>query len=131
MLKPGGNVDCWCGKCKMLLAHTIEAMVGEKPARVQCNTCKAQHGYKATAPKEATGKPRTRAPGKGRATRYETLIKGKNAGSPKRYSSSDTYESGDVVEHPTFGVGAVTGLRDTTKIEVLFDGGLKILIHRR
>ena len=28
-LKPGGNVDSWCGKCSMMLAHTIEAMVGD------------------------------------------------------------------------------------------------------
>ena len=50
MLKPGGNVDSWCGKCKLILAHTIEALVGDKPARVHCNTCKAQHSYKPYEP---------------------------------------------------------------------------------
>ena len=118
----------------MILAHTIEAMVGEKPARVQCNTCKSQHGYKPNAPKEASGKTRSTEPGKpakGRASRYETLLKGKNASSAKPYTTSDEYEQGDVVAHPTFGVGAVVALRDATKIEVLFDSGLKVLVHRR
>jgi len=45
-LKVGGEVDAVCGRCKMTLAHTILAMVGTKPVRVQCNTCGAQHGYR-------------------------------------------------------------------------------------
>src|SRR6267142_1173040 len=59
MLKLGGNVDCWCGKCNMILAHTIEAMVKDKPARVHCNTCKAQHTYKPNKPGETSRRPRT------------------------------------------------------------------------
>ena len=44
--KVGSDIDSWCGKCKRILAHTVEAMVGDKPARVNCNTCKSQHfGY--------------------------------------------------------------------------------------
>ena len=37
--KTGGEVDCFCTRCKMVLAHTILAMVGDRPARVKCNTC--------------------------------------------------------------------------------------------
>src|SRR6185503_7662127 len=95
--KPGSNIDSWCGKCKMILAHTIEAMVGDKPARVHCNTCKSQHSYKASAPGSAS-KPRApREPGatrvtKPRASRFESLLKGKDIGAAKNYSSKDTYE---------------------------------------
>jgi hypothetical protein len=60
MLKPGGNVDSWCGKRKLILAHTIEVMAGDKPARVHCNTCKAQHSYKPYEPGEARGQVRKR-----------------------------------------------------------------------
>ena len=84
MLRPGGNVDSWCGKCKMLLAHTIEAMVGDRPARVHCNTCKSPHGYKPHAPGEAGTAPR--APAKPRSTRYQTLLKGKDMAEAKTYS---------------------------------------------
>src|SRR5438874_2877131 len=89
----GGTIDSWCGKCKMVLAHTIEAMVGDKPARVHCNTCQAQHTYKPKEPTKST-------PGKGRLTRSQTLLKGNTP--PKAYSPQDNYKPGDVVQHPTF-----------------------------
>jgi hypothetical protein len=139
MLKPGGNVDSWCGKCKLILAHTIEAMVGDKPARVHCNTCQAQHSYKPHEPGEAPQRARKSdagtslgpQPGKGRANRYQTLLRGKNMALAKRYSPKDHYALGDVVEHPSFGVGVAIALKDGTKIEVLFDDGSKVLIHGR
>src|SRR5438876_4707928 len=67
MLKPGGNVDSWCGKCKLVLAHTIEAMVGDKPVRVHCNTCKSQHSYKPNPPGATPRRSQPREPGNGPA----------------------------------------------------------------
>ena len=139
MLKPGGNVDSWCGKCKLILAHTIEAMVGDKPARVHCNTCKAQHSYKPYEPGAAPRQARAREaggsleprPAKARASRYQILLRGKNMALAKRYSPKDNYAPGDVVEHPNFGVGVAIALKDGTKIEVLFDNGSKVLIQGR
>src|SRR5436190_4368870 len=85
--KLGGNIDSWCGKCKLVLAHTIEAMVGDKPARVHCNTCGSQHSYKPNPPGTATRKsaPRDPAAGppvrvsKGRTSRYQSLLNAKGA----------------------------------------------------
>ncbi len=136
MLKPGGNVDSWCGKCKLVLAHTIEAMVGDKPARVHCNTCKAQHTYRPNEPRKApagreagaTGGPQVSKP---RGNRYQTLLKGKDMALAKRYSPKDNYEQGDVLQHPSFGIGVTISVRDSTKIEVLFDQGPKVLVHGR
>ena len=45
----GGEVVAFCTKCRMDLAHTIIAMDGTKPARVQCNTCNGQHNYRGKA----------------------------------------------------------------------------------
>lgn len=139
VLKVGGNVDSWCGKCNLMLAHTIEAMVGDKPARVHCNTCQSQHGYKPYKPGEAPRQVREREergpmgpqPGKARASHYQELLKGKNMALAKRYSPKDKYAPGDVVEHPSFGVGVATALKDGTKIEVLFEDGPKVLVHGR
>jgi hypothetical protein len=47
------------------------------------------------------------------------------------YSTSDKYQQGDVVEHSLFGRGAVTAIKDGSKIEVLFQTGPKTLIHGR
>src|SRR5438094_5919082 len=106
--KPGGTIDSWCGKCKLVLAHTIEAMVGDKPARVHCNTCKSQHAYKPNPPSPPRkARPREAGdvspapPTRTRATRYQTLLKDKSAATAKAYSPKEQYEPGDVLEHPT------------------------------
>src|SRR5438067_14243 len=132
--KLGGTVDSWCGKCKMILAHTIEALVGDKPARVHCNTCQSQHSYKAHAPTPATRTARTREPGaapKTRATKYQTLLRDKEAAVAKNYSFKEVYEPGDVLEHPNFGRGVATAVKEGNKVEVLFESGSKVLIHGR
>ena len=49
----------------------------------------------------------------------------------KSYSSKNTYSPGDVFEHPIFGLGVTTAVKDGTKIEVLFETGSKVLIHGR
>jgi hypothetical protein len=135
MLKPGENVDSWCGKCKRILAHTIEAVVGDKLARVLCNTCKAQHGYKANEPSSVSRQlRRTQAdaaprPARTRANRYQQLLKEKDKAGARSYSIKDRYAEGDVLEHPNFGFGVATAVKDGTKIEVLFESGTKVLIH--
>ena len=139
MLKPGGDVDSWCGKCKRILAHTIEAMVGDKPARVHCNTCNAQHSYKPHEPGGAPRQVRQREAGDGlgppppkaRASRYHVLLKGKDMALAKNYSTKDSYALGDVLQHPSFGFGVATAVKDGTKIEVLFENGPKVLVHGR
>jgi hypothetical protein len=127
--RPGGTIDSWCGKCKLMLAHTIEAMVGNKPARVHCNTCQSQHAYKASEPGKTTGRAPT---GKPRQSRYKVLLNdSNNAEAARSYSPKETYQPGDVLKHPSFGLGVTTAVKDQTKIEVLFEGGVKLLIHGR
>jgi len=136
--KPGGNIDSWCGKCKLMLAHTIEAMVGDKPARVHCNTCGSQHSYKpnpaGTTRKSASGDAsgtERRPPTRGRASKYQSFFNARGTADAKVYSPKDRYEEGDVLDHPTFGRGVATSVKDATKIEVLFEIGSKTLIHGR
>ncbi len=138
--RPGGTIDSWCGKCKLILAHTIEAMVGNKPARVHCNTCGAQHTYKPNEPGKTPSRqasphePDTGsgpAPVRARASRYKTLLKGSDMAAAKSYSPKERYQPGDVLQHPSFGFGVATAVKDGTKIEVLFEGGSKLLVHGR
>jgi hypothetical protein len=100
-------------------------MVGDKPARVHCNTCHSQHAYKASEPGKTTARAQT---GKPRQSRYKVLLN-ENTDAPKSYSPKETYQPGDVLKHPSFGLGVTTAVKDGTKIEVLFEGGVKLLIH--
>jgi hypothetical protein len=119
----------------MVLAHTIEAMVGDKPARVSCNTCRSQHSYKANPPgsssKKASAGGTVRAPRTTKANRYQTLLNANSSSAPKNYSPSTKFEAGDVLDHPVFGRGVATAVKEETKVEVLFESGSKILIHAR
>ena len=134
--KIGSDIDSWCGTCQLVLAHTIEAMVGDKPARVHCNTCKSQHSYNPTPPDSAPRqrdalKGQTRPPARARANRYQALLREKDSAVAKPYSPKDKYEPGDVLEHATFGRGVATAVKDGSKIEVLFQTGSKTLVHGR
>jgi len=61
--------------------------------------------------------------------RFQSLLKAKNTASAKAYSPKNKYEAGDVLEHPTFGLGVTTAVKDGTKIVVLFESGSKTLVH--
>ena len=124
----GGTIDSWCGKCKLILAHTIEAMVGTRPARVHCNTCNSQHSYKPSEPGKTVPRSQTAKP---RVSRYQGLLNGSNPDKAKAYSPKEKYQSGDVLKHPSFGIGVTTAVKDETKIEVLFESGSKLLVHGR
>jgi hypothetical protein len=121
----------------MMLAHTIEAMVGDKPARVSCNTCKSQHSYKPNPPRTEVRSDVKRETGAGTraaragANRYQNLLKTKDTAAAKTYSPANKYEAGDVLDHSKFGLGVVMSVREGTKIEVRFENGLKTLVQAR
>lgn len=141
--KVGGEVDSLCGKCKMTLAHTILAMVGDKVARVQCNTCGAQHAYRGpqassstvkvprvSAAKSAAGRSSAASAVQKVSVSFEQLLSQKDASLARRYSPKDTYAQEDLIEHPTFGYGIVTAARPD-KVTVLFKMDEKTLVHGR
>ena len=111
----------------MLLAHTIEAMVGDKPKRVTCNTCKSQHAYKAQAAKTSST-PRL---GKSAASKHQSALKASSSAVAKPYSQTSKYQAGDILDHLTLGRGVTTAVKEGAKIEVLFESGLKTLVHAR
>jgi hypothetical protein len=134
----GGNVDAWCNRCGLMLAHTIEAMVSGTIKRVHCNTCQGQHVYRGHAPGEgATPKPKGRATtpkksgGTLRASDYDSYLKGREANQTRRYSPRSTFAAGELIDHPKFGLGVATAVKDGGKLDILFPDGPRTLIHGR
>lgn len=140
--KAGSIVDGWCTKCKLVLAHTVEAMVDGKITRVHCNTCKGQHAHRAAAP--ATRGATKTSPAKGtksaarkaadkpaKRSEYETLLRGRTGATARTYATSERFAAGELIKHPSFGLGVVTGERDSVKIDVQFADGPKVLMHGR
>jgi hypothetical protein len=140
--KVGGEVDAFCTRCRLTLAHTILAMVGTKIARVRCNTCNGDHVFR-SAP-GTTDKPSPSARSSGGGTKaprarssaekiiisFEEQLAGKDIANAPRYSPKDTYKPDQVIQHPTFGLGLVTGVRED-KVDITFKSETKTLIHGR
>ena len=133
----GKDVDSWCTKCKLILAHTVEAVVGGRITRVHCNTCGGQHAYRARPPGESSGTTRARGTrsSSGRAAPaavlYADVLRGRDANTARAYDTGERFAERELIRHPSFGLGVVTALKDVNKIEVLFPDGAKTLIHRR
>lgn len=135
--KIGGNIDSWCIKCKLMLAHTIETIVDGKPKRTHCNTCKHAHVYRAFEPgtqkkaRASAAAAKDKSTPKTKASDYATYMEGRDPATARRYSMSGAFVAGELMNHPKFGIGVTVALKDTTKIEVLFEDGPKVLVHNR
>jgi len=139
VLAVGNEIDSWCTKCKLMLAHTIQAMSDGTIEKVVCKTCNGKHKYRPNPPKSRTKKASTSATKK-KATRrrkkdpaviWEEALEGKDMSQPKTYAMDAVFTEDDILEHPTFGVGLITEVRAEGKMEVLFKDGPKLLVYDR
>lgn len=135
--KTGGEVDAFCTKCQLTLAHTILAMVGTKIARVRCNTCGGDHAMRgqpgstsrSSTPRSSTA--RTRATKEEKVViSFEQRLGERDAASARTYSPKERFALDEVIRHPTFGLGIVTAVR-VDKIDIDFKAAQKTLIHGR
>ncbi len=122
----GDRIDSYCGRCKMMLAHTVETIEGGKIKKCHCNTCGAQHAYRPKPPKRIPGMPAVPEP-----SDYDKLIKAQDADKAKKYKTSDRFQPTELINHATFGLGIVLTCKESNKIEVLFQDGAKTLVHGR
>jgi len=129
----GGDVDAWCSKCKMELAHTIIAMVDELPKKVKCNTCNAKHNYRLKPVVKSAGKIRKtggkRKSGLSNLKIYESHLAGFDLSRATKYKMESSFTQDEVIDHPHFGSGIVVSVVDSKKIEILFKDGPRILVQ--
>ncbi|HEX9400706.1 MAG TPA: hypothetical protein VF912_11405 [Anaeromyxobacter sp.] len=134
MIKVGGEVDAFCTKCELTLAHTVHAVVSGKPVKVECNTCHGVHRYRDANGRVTSARPpKSERPSRARpeVVPFETLLASKSVADAHPYSAKRTYAMDDVLDHPTFGRGFVSGVREAGKIEVTFRSDVKVLVHGR
>jgi hypothetical protein len=134
MLKVGGEVDAFCTRCDLTLAHTIIAMVDGRPVKVECNTCHAVHRFRGATPSggsKGTGiKAVTRVPrAKPEVVSFDQLLAAKDMSTSRPYSPKTLFEVDQVIQHPIFGTGFVSVVRDGGKMEVVFRTDIKVLVH--
>ncbi len=129
----GRSCEAWCTRCKAESEHTVIAMVGDLPKRVECDSCHSQHNYRLApkqrkqAEKKASGSPQT-----GRKnSRWERLLSADGNPEAKLYSMTERFQTDEVVDHKSLGIGIVERVQPGNKIEVLFESGKKLLVHGR
>jgi hypothetical protein len=128
----GKEINAFCGKCKMERTHTIAAMDADGTVRkVTCSMCGGNHNYR----QKSAATPKVgRTPGaNGRGTRTRSKESAPFSPDPKRpvraYNMDSSFSTGDVINHPKFGLGSVELTRLPNKIEVRFQEGKKVLLH--
>lgn len=130
------NVIAVCTKCKLELNHVVVShnMAGIVE-RVKCHTCGTEHKYRSEKKKES--KKSLKNPKKGTRTRkvdvsrdFEKLAERFKEKVPVPYTMSGSFESDDVIDHKTFGMGIVIRV-SYQKMEVAFHGGPRILACNR
>jgi hypothetical protein len=132
----GSDVEAYCTKCKMVLAHAVVAMQGAKPRRVRCNTCNGEHNYRAAKPvaKASAKKPgKAEKPAKKTTTKktrqsWEEVMREASAKPHKKYSMSGSFGEGDWIEHAKFGLGCVQSFVPPNKITVRFADTTRLLV---
>ncbi len=128
----GSDVEAYCTKCKMVLAHSVIAMQGQKPRRVRCNTCNGEHNYRATKPVAKTPakkeKPARKVTTKKTRQSWEEVMQEASTKPHKRYSMSGSFGEGDWIEHATFGLGCVQSFVAPNKITVRFADATRLLV---
>tara|TARA_R110002095_G_scaffold67623_1_gene57582 strand:- start:102 stop:611 length:510 start_codon:yes stop_codon:yes gene_type:complete len=139
----GADIESTCRKCGDVW-HVVVAMVDGDIAKVECKECKGTHKYKEPGSETTTAKSKKAAkPKKKPLTAAEK--KAAAAAKPKThatvepdlskptrpYKFSDTFESGERIDHVKFGVGVVEDVLDGGKIEVYFPEGRRVLALKK
>jgi hypothetical protein len=130
-LAVGSDIEAYCTKCKIVLAHTIVAMQGQKARRVKCNTCDGTHNYRPSKPEPKTAAKKS---GKAKSTTrrvrqsWDEIMQQATSKPKKPYLMSGSFGEGDWIEHRTFGLGCVQSFTPPNRIVVRFADSTRTLV---
>jgi len=127
----GASVQALCTRCRKTTRHIVVSVVGRLPGRVRCAICEGDHNYRSP---RSTATARPKGPPKGpRGTsavvqEWEGRVGTRDPGEALPYEAGRTYRTGDLLAHPTFGLGLVRKVIPPNKVEVHFRSGIKRLV---
>ena len=138
----GKNIDAFCSRCQLTLAHIVLYEVGGAVHGVKCKTCGCEHRYHGPRPEKGRDVPAERRPGRASSKMQRTvrpvdtrLWDQRNASTTPDtlvwdYKWTENYEKGDVIAHPQFGRGFVEKV-SADSMEVIFREGRKQMAINR
>ena len=142
----GDETDSICPRCDDETIHRVVAMKDKKIHLVLCRRCNSQHRYrpslaaitrKVPLPSERQARVLKKVES-ARTSRPQVSLKEwqalkEMAGEmePLTYNPTASYSEKQIVSHPTFGLGFVRKVIDKSKIEVVFEYEVKVLVMNR
>jgi hypothetical protein len=126
------EIVAFCANCNRDLAHTITAMEEGRITGVICGSCKEEHPFKSPTPKAAAPKKRsTKKAQIKRSVTEDWIMEMERVQdvSATSYTMAGHYSERQKLSHHAFGLGLVQKLVPPDKMEVLFEGGIKMLIR--
>ncbi|MBN1466971.1 hypothetical protein JXA02_14550 [candidate division KSB1 bacterium] len=135
-IEVGDEIEALCGTCKDATVHVVEVIKEGKITKVMCKSCLNSHKFRApmsTAEKKAkkkTAAPKTSSKSK-EQRKWSRVMAKADAENPQDYAMTATYEENDVIHHEKFGVGVVAEIVDPTKMNVVFEDGVKTMVQNR
>lgn len=127
----GGDIISWCTKCKLMLNHTIVALVDEFPKKAKCKTCNGNHNYRSEEPKAKTPGGTRRTKKTDFENQMAKLEEGYDFSKAKKYSMKGNFKKEQIIEHSDFGIGFILNVPESKKVEILFKDGPKLLVQNR
>lgn len=147
--KIGTQIEAFCTKCKEDTIHVITAMDGSLVSKVMCERCNSYHKYKSAQSSQAAGTKtktsrskttaakttkktkttRTRRTSAASKGDWSTMIGDVDTDKAVVYNLKENYQDIDLIDHKKFGLGIVQKIHSETKIEVLFEDGVKMLVQ--
>ena len=128
------NVYYSCTKCDRERYFRVLTHLSTTEARIECEVCgskrKLNIGKKMAKKATTTKKPRITKKEKEHLQLWQDLQDKNKDKLPEQYKISGDYSVDTVLDHPNFGIGVVT-VSLAQKIEVIFEQGVKNLIHKR
>ncbi|MBN1998639.1 hypothetical protein JW935_13855 [candidate division KSB1 bacterium] len=128
----GQEIEALCNKCKCPTVHVIEVVKENKVTRVICKICHNSHRYK-PATKANVEKVKKKISKKTPEERKWSRLMAKTdeEEDPIEYSMEKSYDELAVIEHHKFGIGVVKEVLDSTKMNVVFQDGIRTLVQNR
>ncbi len=142
----GDEIDSICPRCEEETIHRVVAMVEGKIHLVICTRCNNQHRYrpsletmrrKVPLPSERQArvikKMEAEQASFSRETQrsWQALKEVTGEMEPLPYEPSVSYSENQPIVHPSFGLGFVRRVIDKSKMEVVFEHQVKVLVMNR
>jgi hypothetical protein len=110
-LAVGDRVEKMCVVCGEERGHVVASLTKRGHiSRVECPKCNTRSTFQTSA-------------------KLMGMSSSAKAGAP--YEQTRTYRVGQIMMHPVYGLGEVTAVIESQKIDVLFDDRMRRLIHGR